>query len=69
MRDTGVPGRPKTSAWRASAPGGHGRGPLEPSLLIAELGLALVDDVGWLADRGHAVANLLPGQAPEPGVG
>jgi hypothetical protein len=30
--------------------------------------LALVNDVGRLADCDHPAANLLPGQAPEPGV-
>jgi hypothetical protein len=27
---------------------------VEPSLLLREISLALVDDVGWLADGGHA---------------
>jgi hypothetical protein len=42
---------------------------VEPSLLLSEISLALVDDLGWLADGGHAVTDLLPGQAPELGVG
>lgn len=34
---------------------------MEPSLLVAEVGLALVDDVGRFTDGDDAVASLLPG--------
>jgi hypothetical protein len=68
-RETGVPGPAKTLDWRAPAAGGHHRGTVEPSLLVAEADLALVDDLGRLADGGDAVADLLPGPAPELGVG
>jgi hypothetical protein len=41
---------------------------VEPPLLVFQVGLATVDDVGRLTGCKDAVTNLPPGQAPESGL-